>query len=92
MSKTNRLALLAFENDYCSQCYTERPVIKAIAEKFNNELDVQLINAQDERSIAQQYGVQSAPAVVLMKNGQVVEKIPHFIDQDQLETVIRYYR
>lgn len=87
----NNLTMLVFENDWCAQCYTERPIIQSVAKKYNNCLEVKVINIEDDSQLAVRYGVLAAPTIVILKNNEIVEKIPRFISQDQLENVIRYY-
>lgn len=89
---TDKLTLLVFENDWCAQCYTEHPIVEKIASEFNDRLKVQFINADHNPDLVKKYQVYSAPTIVLIKNNQVVEKFSRYIDQTQLETVIRYYQ
>jgi thioredoxin 1 len=86
------LTLIAFENDWCAQCYTERPVVKNIQQKFAADLDVHLVNADQNPTLTEKYGIYSAPSLVLLKNGEVVEKVSRFVDEQQLTTIISYYR
>lgn len=86
------LTLLVFENDWCVQCYTERRVIHKLGTAYGDQLKVRFINADKEQELAQHYKVLSAPSMVLIKNGEAVERIPRFIDQTQLASVIRYYQ
>ncbi|WP_367333281.1 thioredoxin family protein [Limosilactobacillus sp.] len=85
------ITLLAFENDWCAQCYTERPVIQKIEDEYRGQLTVQSVNVATDATLADKYRVQTAPSMVLIKDGEVVERIPHFIDHNQLESFIRYY-
>lgn len=85
------LTLLAFENDWCAQCYTERPLVQQIADEYRGQLTVQSVNVTADSTLADKYQVKTAPSVVLVKDGEVVEKIPRFIDHNQLARVIRYY-
>ncbi len=41
--------------------------------------------------MVKKYNVLTAPSIILIKNDEMVERISRFIDQNQLETVIRYY-
>lgn len=86
-----KLKMLAFENDWCAQCYTERPIIRRLATKYHDQLDVEVVNADNNPLVAKKYNVLTAPSIILIKNGELVEQISRFIDQNQLETVIRYY-
>lgn len=85
------LKLLVFQNDWCAQCYTERPIVESIADRYSGQLEVQQVNAQEHPELVQRYHIQSAPSLVLIKNQQVVEQIPRFMDQAQLQSLINYY-
>lgn len=91
MQDQTGLKLLAFENDWCAQCYTQRPIVQAIKEKFAKQLNVEIVNADEDSTTAAKYQVYSAPSLILEKDGQVVERLPRFTDQEQLTTLIRYY-
>lgn len=88
---SSKLTLLAFENDWCAQCYTERPIIHKIAEEYVGQLMVQSVNVTTDTKLSDLYKIKTAPSIVLIKDGSVVEKITRFIDHDQLDRVIRYY-
>ncbi len=40
-----KLKMLVFENDWCAQCYTERPIIHRLAIKYHDQLEVEVLNA-----------------------------------------------
>ncbi len=86
-----KLTLISFENDWCAQCYTQRPIVEQIKQTFKNELTVKVVNVATAAALARQYAIQAAPSLVLLRDGEVVEKIPRFIDQSQLTTLINYY-
>ena len=85
------LTLMYFENDWCAQCYTQRPIIKKIKEEYQNELNIEFINAEENAKLANKYDIRSAPSLLLLKDGEVVERVPKFIDKEKLEILIRYY-
>ena len=89
--KTNQLTLLAFENDWCPQCYTERPIIEAIAEKFAGQVKVKTLNVNKYPQLTKKLNVLSAPSFVLLRDREVVDKSARFMDEEQLEALIRYY-
>ena len=85
------LTLINFENDWCAQCYTQRPIINQALQDFSSYLDVQIVNADLHPELANKYNVYSAPSTVLLRDGKIVEKITRFIDQSQLTALIKYY-
>ncbi|MDK8117107.1 thioredoxin domain-containing protein [Limosilactobacillus reuteri] len=90
-SSNSRLELLVFENNWCAQCYTQRPIIKSLRTEYPEQIDVKTFNVEEKPKLSADYNIQSAPSIIVKKNGNVVERIPRFIDKEQLETIIRYY-
>lgn len=86
-----QLTLVAFENDWCAQCYTQKPIIQALAKKYADRLAVKIVNIEEHPELARQYRLYTAPSIAVLVNGQLVERITRFIDLEQLETLIRYY-
>lgn len=85
------LTLLFFKNDWCVQCYTQAPIVKLIARRYANDLAVKVINIDQEIALAVSYQIYAAPSMILFKNNQIVERIPRFVTQEQLDTIIKYY-
>ncbi|MCD7086513.1 thioredoxin family protein [Limosilactobacillus fastidiosus] len=48
-------------------------------------------NVEADPELSADYNIKSAPSIIVKKNRNVVERIPRFIDKEQLETIIRYY-
>ncbi|OYS81614.1 thiol reductase thioredoxin [Limosilactobacillus reuteri] len=90
-SSNSRLELLVFENNWCAQCYTQRPIIKSLRTEYPEQIDVKTFNVEKKPKLSADYNIKSAPSIIVKKNGNVVERIPRFIDKEQLETIIRYY-
>ena len=80
-----------FENNWCAQCYTQRPIINALRTEYLEQIDVKTFNVEEEPKVSADYNIKSAPSIIVKKNEKVVERIPRFIDKEQLETIIRYY-
>ena len=90
-SSNSRLELLVFENNWCAQCYTQRPIIKSLRTEYPEQIDVKTFNVEEKPKLSADNNIKSAPSIIVKKNGNVVERIPRFIDKEQLETIIRYY-
>lgn len=90
-SKNSKLQILFFKNDGCAQCYTEKPIMKHLSEKYRDQLKIETIDVNSDPLAALKGNMLTAPSVVVIKNHQTVEKISHFMTEDQLETVIQYY-
>ena len=65
--------LLDFWATWCGPCMMVSPVVDEIAEE-NTDFKVGKINVDDEISLAQAFGIQSIPTLVVMKEGKAVDQ------------------
>ncbi len=70
---TDKPVLLDFYADWCGPCQMIAPIMKEIAEE-NQAIVVGKINVDNEPFLAQKFGVMSIPMMVVIKNGQAVNK------------------
>jgi thioredoxin 1 len=61
--------LVDFWADWCMPCHAVAPVLERIAQERNLKL-VQ-VNYDEEQQLAERYGVQSIPNVILFKDGEL---------------------
>lgn len=66
--------LLDFYADWCGPCKMVSPVIDQIADE-NPQYVVGKVNVDSENELASEFGVFSIPTLVILKNGEVVNKV-----------------
>ncbi len=66
--------LMDFYADWCMPCKMMAPILERVAAAFDGRLTVAKINVDEEPAAAAQYGIQSIPALLLFKNGEVVKE------------------
>ena len=65
--------LLDFYADWCGPCRMVSPIVDKIADEHPEYL-VCKINVDDETELAMQFGVESIPTLVVMKDGVVINR------------------
>jgi len=67
---TKGLALVDFYADWCGPCRMMAPVLDTVAKNMDGKAVVGKLNVDESPAIAQKFGVQSIPTLVILKDGQ----------------------
>ena len=73
VKNSDRPVLIDFYADWCGPCRMVSPIVDAIAEE-NPRYLVCKVNVDEEPDLAGEFGVMSIPTLVVMKNGEVVNR------------------
>jgi thioredoxin-like negative regulator of GroEL len=50
------------------------PVVEKLSRELSGRLQVAKVNVDENPAIAQRYGIQSIPTMMVVKNGQIVDR------------------
>ncbi len=70
---SEKTVLLDFYADWCGPCRMVAPFVEEIADE-NPQYLVGKVDVDAEPELARQFGVMSIPTLVVMKNGEVVNR------------------
>lgn len=73
VKNSDKTVLLDFYADWCGPCRMVGPIVDEIADECPDIL-VGKINVDEEQELASAFGVMSIPTLVVMRNGEVVNK------------------
>jgi thioredoxin len=66
--------LVDFWAPWCGPCRMTEPVIEKLAHELSGRLRVAKVNVDENPGVAARYGVQSIPTMMVVKNGQIVDR------------------
>lgn len=75
VSKYEGVALVDFWAPWCGPCQALGPTIEELAKQYEGKVKVGKVNVDEEGALAQKYMVMSIPAVMVFKNGELVNTL-----------------
>lgn len=80
--------LVDFWASWCGPCKMLAPVLSKVAEE-NDDIIVGKVNVDEEMEIAQSFGIESIPTVILFKDGKPIKQSVGYVSKDKLEKMWR---
>jgi thioredoxin 1 len=84
--------LVDFWAVWCGPCRRVAPEVDAVAEQMSGKAKVVKVNVDEEPDLAGRYGIQSIPALLIFKNGQVADQIvgshPRQVIAERLQALV----
>lgn len=72
---SDKLSVVDFWAEWCGPCRAIGPVIEELHKEYDGKVKVGKVNVDHNPNVAMQFGITSIPAILFIKNGQVVDKL-----------------
>jgi thioredoxin-like negative regulator of GroEL len=89
MQESDQLIIVKFVAPYCPSCETLKPVLHQIAVDNTGKLHLVELDMSQEPELAINFGVRSAPTVVLLKQQQTLAQIAGLKPKKQYAEMIQ---
>ena len=77
--------LVDFWATWCGPCRMVAPVLEELAAEREGTLKIGKVDVDEEGELAMQFGINSIPALLLFKNGSLVDSVIGYRTKEQLE-------
>ena len=74
-SIANGVALVDFWAEWCGPCKMQLPIIEEFSGEMEGKATIGKVNVDEELELAQSFGIQSIPTLILFKDGKPVKKL-----------------
>ena len=68
-------AIIDFYASWCGPCKMQLPIIEEFSGEMEGKATVGKVNVDEELELAQSFGIQSIPTLILFKDGKPVKKL-----------------
>ena len=72
---SDKLTVVDFWAEWCGPCRAIGPVIEELSKEYDGKVNVGKLNVDNNPQVSMNYGITSIPAILFIKNGQVVEQV-----------------
>jgi thioredoxin 1 len=68
------VAVVDFWAEWCGPCRMIAPIIEELSKEYEGKVVIGKVNVDDNPEVSMKYGIRSIPTVLILKDGQVVDK------------------
>lgn len=90
-SKEEGLLFVDFSADWCMPCVMMGPIVDDLSTEFEGKVKFGKVNIDDNPEITSKFEINSVPTFVLIKNGEILERISGAMTQEELKEMINKY-
>ncbi|MDI6764567.1 MAG: thioredoxin [Thermodesulfobacteriota bacterium] len=80
--------LVDFWATWCGPCRAISPIVEELAKEFSGRVKITKLNVDENPSTPSQYGVRGIPALILFKEGKVLDQIVGSVPKARLKALI----
>lgn len=84
------LILIDFSANWCGPCKMLEKVLNDLSERVDYR--IARINVDEESELASELKIKSLPAMMILKNGKIIERLTGFMEDDEIEKIVNKVR
>ena len=77
-------ALVDFWAVWCGPCRVVAPIVEELAEEYAGRAVIGTMDVDQNKQVATQLGIQAIPTLLIVKGGQIADRIVGVVDKNSL--------
>ncbi len=89
---SDKLSVVDFWAEWCGPCRMVTPIIEELANDYEGSVNIGKVNVDHNSDVSMKYQVRSIPTILLIKNGEIVDKHVGTISKAKLAEKIEAHK
>jgi len=81
--------LMDFFAEWCGPCKRQTPILEELKTKMGDAIDLRKIDVDQHMDLAQKYGIQVVPTLIVEKDGKVIRTFEGVTSAETLESLLK---
>ena len=81
--------LIDFSAEWCQPCKMMPPILKQVSSQLGDQVRILKVDVDKNPAIAQKWGIQSVPTLMIFKNGKQVFRQAGVLQAQQIMDILR---
>ena len=81
--------LVDFSAPWCGLCRIIQPLLREFQADWNGQVKLVRVNADENLKLATTYRIKSLPTLILIEQGQVIQRLDHFQGRDEVRMALK---
>jgi thioredoxin 1 len=84
-----QLTVVDFWAEWCGPCRAIGPVVEDLSQEYAGKVNIGKLNVDQNPQVSMKYGITSIPAILFIKDGQIVDRQIGVVPRSVLEKKIQ---
>ena len=68
------VSVVDFWAEWCGPCRMITPIIEELSQEYDGKATIGKVNVDHNPEVSMKYGIRSIPTILILKNGEIVDK------------------